>query len=120
MTRSSLRKTILLLLVVVLATPWVCVAGPRAAESARPAQVLQPARFDLLTQIWNSLRSLWSDEGCNIDPNGRCAPGPAPQPPASIKTDEGCGIDPSGRCLAKPAIQSDTGCGIDPSGLCRS
>jgi hypothetical protein len=120
MTRPFRRKPILFLLIAVLATPAAFAAGPRADESARPAQVRQPAGFDLLSQLWNSLRSLWSEEGCNIDPDGRCAPALAPQPPASIKTDEGCGIDPDGRCLSGPATQSDTGCHIDPNGRCRS
>ncbi|HEX4959416.1 MAG TPA: hypothetical protein VF173_01160 [Thermoanaerobaculia bacterium] len=42
------------------------------AESARPAQALAPAGLGLLQQIWSALRSLWSEEGCNIDPSGRC------------------------------------------------
>jgi hypothetical protein len=87
MTRSFRRKTILFLLVAVLATPWVCAAGSRAAESVRPAQA---ARFDLLTQLWNTVRSLWSAEGCGMDPDGRCLPQP--------QLDAGCGADPNGRC----------------------
>jgi hypothetical protein len=35
-----------------------------------------------------SFIGLWEEEGCIIDPGGRCAPAPS--------QDEGCGIDPSG------------------------
>jgi hypothetical protein len=98
MTRTFRRTTILLLLVAVCATPWVWAAGPRAAESVRPAQALAPARVDLFNQLWNTLRSLWAKSGCNIDPNGRCVSSPVPQPPPTIQTDEGCNIDPNGRC----------------------
>jgi hypothetical protein len=97
MTRSFRRTTILLLLIAVLATPCVWAAGPRAAESARPAQALAPARVDLFNQLWSTLRSLWSKTGCHIDPSGLC---PVPPPPPTIQTDEGCHIDPNGRCLS--------------------
>lgn len=56
--------------------------------------------------VWPFLALVWSpssaDEGCGLDPSGRC--GPAPQ------TDAGCGLDPSGRC------ETDAGLGFDPSG----
>jgi len=96
-TRSFRRKTILLLLVALFATPWISAAESRAIESARPVQILEPAQFHLLNQLWNTLRSLWSKEGCQIDPNGRCLTSPSPPPP-TLQTDEGCNIDPSGRC----------------------
>jgi hypothetical protein len=93
-------------------------AVPRKSRGRR---ALQPAGFDVLNQLWESLRSLWSEEGCGIDPNGRCV-----QPPATINTDTGCNIDPNGRCMPglipqPPAtIKTDEGCHIDPSGRCRS
>jgi hypothetical protein len=117
MTRSSRRKAIPFLHAVVFATAGVCAAGPRAAESARPAQIIQPAPFDLLNQLWNRLRSFWSEEGCRIDPNGRCAP-QSPLPPPRLET--GCHIDPSGACQPVSAPAKDTGCNIDPNGRCRS
>jgi hypothetical protein len=97
MPRSFRRTTILLLLVALFATPWVS-AEPRPADSARPAQALEPARFDLLHQLWNTLRGLWSETGCGIDPSGRCVPKPGPQPPPTLQTDTGCHIDPNGLC----------------------
>jgi hypothetical protein len=49
-----------------------------------------------LASLWVFLTSLWSgattDEGCGMDPSGRCLP--AAQP----KLDGGCGMDPNGRC----------------------
>src|SRR5947209_8771818 len=99
MTSSFRRTTILLLLVAICATPCVWAAGPRAAESSsRQEWGLEPAGLSLLNQLWSTLRALWGEEGCNIDPSGRCLPTPAPQPPSTLQTDNGCGIDPSGRC----------------------
>jgi len=98
MPRPFRRTTILILLIALFATPWVNAAGSRPAESARTAQALEPARLDFLHQLWNTLRSFWSETGCGIDPDGRCVPKPGPQPPPALQTDTGCGIDPSGRC----------------------
>jgi hypothetical protein len=97
MTKSFRRTTILLLLVAVFATPSVWAAGPRAAESGRPAQALEPTGLDLLNQLWSILRSLWSEEGCQIDPDGRCVSRPTQPPAPTVQTGEGCNIDPSGR-----------------------
>ncbi|HEV7518295.1 MAG TPA: hypothetical protein VGR07_18515 [Thermoanaerobaculia bacterium] len=84
------RKTLLLLLCAVLMTPWAAAAAPR---SEAPKAAI-PAPLDLLSRTWGLLKSLWSAEGCGIDPDGRCVTRTAPQP----RTDTGCGIDPDGRC----------------------
>lgn len=46
----------------------------------------------LLDQVWSLLTSVWNpstaDEGCGMDPDGRCRPAP--------QIDEGCGMDPNG------------------------
>ncbi|HSS78726.1 MAG TPA: hypothetical protein VLV54_18550 [Thermoanaerobaculia bacterium] len=97
-TRSFRRTTILFLLIALFATPWVSAAESRATERAQPGQALEPARFELLNQLWNTLRSLWSEEGCHIDPDGRCLTNPSPKPPPTLQTDTGCHIDPSGIC----------------------
>ena len=53
---------------------------------------LAGGRPTLLGQLWSFLASALSvptaDEGCGLDPNGRCKPAP--------QVDEGCGLDPSG------------------------
>lgn len=60
------------------------------------------------------LASLWrivtAEEGCRMDPDGRCSP-------AQLQTEEGCGMDPNGQC-APAQLQTDAGCGMDPDGLC--
>ena len=53
--------------------------------------------FVAALQFMAQLLSLWSspeqiDEGCIMDPNGRCLGAPAPQ------SDAGCIMDPSGGC----------------------
>jgi hypothetical protein len=52
---------------------------------------LPSGRF--LQPLWNLVSSLWAspaEEGCGMDPNGRCLPQP--------QLDEGCGMDPDGKC----------------------
>jgi hypothetical protein len=68
----------------------------------------------VLASLWSWLAQLWSENGCIIDPGGRCST--APTVPS---TDNGCGIDPGGRCTSAPTVPStDNGCGIDPWGRC--
>jgi hypothetical protein len=96
----AVRRIALFLALSLLVAPWAF-AGP-SGESGQ----------GFFLQAWNLLTSFWSDEGCNIDPNGRCIPMPA-------SLDTGCNIDPDGRCLSSPGVQvpmSDTGCNIDPNG----
>lgn len=57
----------------------------------------------LLDQARSFLSSVWSETGCMIDPNGKCAP----------RAEEGCMIDPDGKCLGERA---DEGHRIDPDG----
>lgn len=47
----------------------------------------------LLLVLWGLLTGVWSANGCEVDPNGRCLPGPA-----AASADNGCEVDPSGRC----------------------
>ena len=54
----------------------------------------------VLELLWRFLGSLWGEEGCILDPDGRCLPGTAGAPAATTQGDEGCRIDPSGRCGA--------------------
>lgn len=51
---------------------------------------LAAGRPPLLTQVWTLLTSIWSEAGCIMDPDGRCAPAP--------QADEGCIMDPNGGC----------------------
>ncbi|MFL6197826.1 MAG: hypothetical protein ACJ76J_01500 [Thermoanaerobaculia bacterium] len=87
---TSFRRNVLLLfLLAALAAPWASAAG-RLADAHPVEAAASP--LDLLGRLWNFLRSAWSEEGCRLDPDGRCAPAPQPQ------TDEGCHLDPNGGC----------------------
>jgi hypothetical protein len=119
---SFRRRTLLLLLVAGLATPWASAAGP-LSDSAGVAPAGELLRLDFLGRLWSLLQSAWSKEGCRIDPNGICVPNATQPPPPPVQHKEGCRIDPSGQCLptrAQPANQTDTGCRIDPNGSCLS
>jgi hypothetical protein len=52
----------------------------------------------LFDPFWRLLTRAWNEEGCHLDPGGRCATGTAAAPPPTAQGDEGCYIDPSGRC----------------------
>jgi hypothetical protein len=94
MSSSSLRRTTLVFLFSALLTAsWASAAGLKAqAKAAAPAPV------HLLSRAWSLLVSLWGEEGCNIDPSGRCVTGPVQVAPPKVDTDTGCHLDPSGRC----------------------
>ena len=88
MPRSAIsRAAFLLVLVLVVAVPALQ-AVPIRAEAA-PAQ----SAWGLLAQIWDFLTGVWSTNGCEADPSGRCVP-----KPATVEIDNGCEADPSGRC----------------------
>lgn len=89
MLNASLRRKIVLcfLLVTVLAVPWASAAEPPAQRSS-----------DLLHRAWSFLLSLWSEEGCHIDPSGGCSNRASAPPLPAVQTETGCHIDPSGGC----------------------
>jgi len=93
-TASLRRKTVVLLLIAVLAVPLASAAGPRNGSSG-PATAAALSPLELLDHLWSFLRGAWNKEGCRIDPSGQCT------------TDTG-----------QPTVQTKTGCHLDPSGLC--
>jgi len=110
------RILIVVLLLLVLSVPIARAAEPASPRTHGAAGSL--SLVDLLGRAWGGLVSLWLDNGCGIDPDGRCAAGPIRRP----TTDNGCGIDPSGRCAAVPVLRpsTDNGCIADPNGRCRT
>jgi hypothetical protein len=88
MSLQPVRRTaVLVLLAAVLLVPGAASAAPRSASPS-----FLPRLWSLLTAI------IWPDEGCGIDPDGRCKGATASTLPASA--DEGCLIDPNGRCTS--------------------
>jgi hypothetical protein len=86
-------------LAAVLTVSWVSAAPP--VRQNRPSARRAAAPVGFIQQ----LLSLWMevlDEGCHLDPDGRCA-----------TVDAGCHLDPSGGCATV-----DEGCHVDPSGGC--
>jgi hypothetical protein len=84
-------KIVLLLLLCVLTLPWMLNAEPRGRAGQQPPVVSS----GLLGQLWSTLLTIWGEEGCRIDPFGRCADQGTPEEPAD-RVDEGCMIDPYG------------------------
>jgi hypothetical protein len=93
LTASVRRKTLLVLLVTVLATPWASAASLQPV-SPGALQAVGPAPLELFSRVWSFLRNAISEAGCNIDPNGCCM-----SQTSRLQTKEGCNIDPNGRCL---------------------
>jgi len=120
-SRSLRRRTLILLLAAILAASWTTAAGLGARPVPKAAAAFHQG---LLSRAWSFLASLWGEEGCNIDPDGRCVAGKVQQTPPRVNTDSGCNIDPNGRCIAgavqqtPPRVDTDSGCNIDPDGLC--
>jgi hypothetical protein len=107
------------LLLVLLFLPAVL----QAAEPRRDAEPLRSGSsariaWAVLAQVWSFLTGAQSDNGCRLDPDGRCQAGQS----APVTTDNGCRLDPSGLCLpAQSAVTAtDNGCRADPSGLCHN
>jgi hypothetical protein len=98
MVHSFLSKAALLLvLILLLATPAAQAAEPGTRRSPIPSML--PALPDVFAQAWDYLTRVWatdaeSDNGCGLAPGGRCHPGQT----VKAEADNGCGIDPSGGC----------------------
>lgn len=102
MTFSSLRRRAsFLLLGAFLLLPWAAAAEPHG----------QIDLDNIFTRLWSNLTAVWGQSGCSADPFGCPAGTGTPGSP-----DEGCSIDPYGRCLPSPT--TDAGCSIDPYGGC--
>jgi hypothetical protein len=94
MNRAFLSRTVLLLgLILLLAVPSAQAAG-RASTSPAFSVPSGLAAWDVVSHTWDLLTSVWADNGCDIDPDGRCLPGQS----ATAEADNGCSADPSGRC----------------------
>lgn len=113
---SRLRCTVLLLLALVLLWPW-----PMAAEAAGEASTAWSLPLDpwaFAARLWAFLVSSATEEGCSVDPNGRCAGGVEGGETESL--DNGCSVDPDGRCAGGGAEgqspTGDNGCSVDPNG----
>jgi len=96
MRSTSPRRKIVLVAVLFLltTTPWASAGSWHGSDHPAMSsdEIVIP---DFLSRAWRLLAGIWTKEGCNIDPDGRCQPAPAPLP-----TKEGCHIDPSGRCIS--------------------
>jgi hypothetical protein len=98
MSRPPLRRIATLALCLILAASGPLAGKPQAGVTPKPA----PSRLitipsDFFSPLWSRLLSLWSQNGCSVDPYGRCLPSPVPAPP--VHTEGGCRIDPYGQCL---------------------
>jgi hypothetical protein len=95
MHRSAAFRIAVLLIVALLFAGSTLQAAPRRADAEPGRTAAAAPAWDLLVQVWDFFTGIWSNNGCEVDPDGRCAPGPAlPQ------IDNGCEADPNGHCGA--------------------
>jgi hypothetical protein len=77
----------------------LALAAPAAWAAPRPAREASGPVWNLVTQLWSALSAgwselgLWNDNGCTVDPSGRCHGGAE-----TATRDNGCSIDPNGGC----------------------
>jgi hypothetical protein len=86
------RLAFAFLLTAVLASTSALAAGPR------PGPVMGLRASDAthaVARLWSLLASLWSKNGCEVDPHGNCLPGTGS---ATATAKNGCEVDPSGLC----------------------
>jgi hypothetical protein len=125
MTSSSFLRKIafLLLLGVLLGSPWAAAAGPRSHPETR---IAGGRLGDVLVQAWRALTAFLGDNGCSADPSGRCGSAAVTPIRPADALDNGCSLDPSGGCDSaastpiEPADVLDNGCSADPNGGCRA
>jgi len=98
MTNSTLRLLGALSLCLLLAASPALAGAQQSGTSSRPVANLEAPPAGFWTLVWRSVQSLWNkaqpNNGCSLDPYGRCEPG------ALQQLENGCSIDPYGRCLS--------------------
>lgn len=138
MLRSSLRVAIATVLLAAVLAPPCALAAPGASRPAlAPSGLLDLApAWQPLARFWGWLGTLWSKEGCSIDPlgvhcvrtpaagSGAASPRPEPQlvlragttSAATAGTRFGVAHNAAPWPPVRPA--GDNGCSIDPLGQC--
>src|SRR5947209_8580961 len=121
MSHRLVRSRIaVLVLALALVAPWTAAAQPRHGAERSTKSFSVPAPWDLLAMLRSFLSSLQTDNGCSLDPFGRCIDQPATTQ-STTTLDNGCSADPNGTCIGQPepaSPQLDAGCQVDPNGAC--
>jgi hypothetical protein len=95
MNRTFLSRAVLLLVLILL-------LGVSSAQAAEPRPSTSPAHgvssglaaWGFVAQAWDFLTGIWANNGCGLEPDGRCLPDQG----TAAEADNGCGLEPSGRC----------------------
>jgi hypothetical protein len=88
-------------------------AGAALAGSVLTVSAVGPGALDWVSETWSWLRGVWPEAGRILDPSGHHVSN------APVHPQDGCGIDPNGRCLGRAdRLRPSDGCGIDPNGHC--
>jgi hypothetical protein len=107
-------KVIFLVLILLGVVPSIQAAQSREEVSFVPSDSVASMAWSVLVDLWNVLTGPWGENGCEFDPDGKCAPRLG-----AATVDNGCELDPNGGCARHPrATLSKNGCEVDPSGQC--
>lgn len=103
--RPCRRRLAVLMVSLALAGPWSTAAALPGFDFDRAGSAAVRADH-LFARLRGWLAAFWAEEGCVIDPSGRCMPQTSATPQTDapdvppVGRDEGCGIDPGGKPCA--------------------
>ena len=89
------RRAMSLLLCLFLLSGTLAAKSPQQARTSKARSSSSSAAP--VSHLLNWFRNLWENKSCVLNPEGRCLPSNEPTPQPS-NADNGCGIDPGGRC----------------------
>ena len=90
MPRQNSRWSVIVVVVIALATPGIAWASDSGESAATPTSIVR----QFVNRVWSVLSGLVGENGCSLDPNG-CLPVTTP-PPAVDHSENGCSLDPNG------------------------
>jgi hypothetical protein len=111
MTRPIRRPAAVLAFTVTLILPWSARAEPLQSSGQGRVDV-----WEAVARVWGGLVSFWEEEGCGIDPSGRCAPNSGSGNGLVTPESGGCGTDSSGACTVDATGQADQSRDSDSAG----
>lgn len=99
---KNVSRVLVLLIVLATVVTGAAQAAPRTLEAPEPSTLSALWEWVVSWFQPSGLSAVWAEEGCSMDPDGRCRNG--------ATTGEGSGTDPDG------VTSGDEGSHMDPDG----
>lgn len=92
------RKAAALVLAGALLAPWLSASENRTPARRGRSSAVAQAPWQVLGRLWGALVSVWGENGCSLDPDGRCVSqqGTGGGSGSGLTADNGCSLDPDG------------------------